>query len=133
MAWRRAQRVWVRAIAALAAPAGALLMAACSGGGGGGAGGSGGCPSDLPPSCPSGAAKYDSTIAPLLKAKCDLCHVPGGLSTPYLQTYDEVYTARSAVLDQVYACKMPPLGYPPLSTTERVELLGWLVCGAPDD
>jgi len=28
---------------------------------------------------------------------------------------------------------MPPVGYPPLTTTEREELLGWLVCGAPDD
>jgi len=134
METRRAHGVWVRALVALAVPAGALLATGCSGGGTGGAGGSSSaCPSDLPPSCPSDAAGYEATIAPLLKKKCNFCHEPGGPSALYFSTYDEVYTQRSTVLDQVYACKMPPVGYPPLSLTEREQLLGWLVCEAPDD
>jgi hypothetical protein len=114
---------------------GAALAAGCTAGSGGaGAGGSGGgCPNDLPASCPADAADYQATVAPILAAKCGMCHLPGGPSVHYLQTYAEVYALRGPTLDQVYACKMPPVGYPQLTEAERVELLGWLVCGAPDD
>src|SRR6185437_15352100 len=86
-----AHRFWVRAVVALAAPAGALLVAACGGSGGAGGAGGGACPSDLPPSCPSDAANYKATIVPLLKTKCEICHEPGGPSVNYLQTYAEVH------------------------------------------
>ena len=45
--------------------------------------------------------------------------------------YDQVYSQRSQILNQVYACKMPPDGAEPLSPEERKTLLTWLVCGAP--
>ena len=110
----------------------AALAAGC-GDGTSAAGTTGGCPNDLPASCPADAPGYKATIAPLLAASCVSCHSPTGTSVHYLQTYAEVSTLAGATLDQVYACKMPPVGYPELSATERAELLGWLVCGAPDD
>jgi hypothetical protein len=109
---------------------GAVLAAGC---------GSGGaedpCPADLPSSCPADAAGYKATIAPMLAELCVPCHSQGGPSVHLLQTYAEVSALRGSVLDQVYACKMPPAGsgYPALTTTQRLALLGWLVCGAPDD
>ncbi len=91
------------------------------------------CPSDLPMSCPAGAAGYQATIAPLIESRCMPCHGPGGASGHLLQTYQEVYDLRGVVLDQVYSCRMPQAGATPLTSTERAALLGWLVCGAPND
>jgi uncharacterized membrane protein len=105
----------------------AAIAAGCSGGGGSS------CPNDLPAACPANAAGYTATIAPLLAERCVACHSPGGTSAHYLQTYAEVSNLAGPVLDQVYACRMPPADYPALTETERQDLLGWLVCGAPDD
>jgi hypothetical protein len=33
----------------------------------------------------------------------------------------------------VHACLMPPATSPQPPETDRVALLGWLVCGAPDN
>jgi len=105
-----------------------LALAAC----GGGSGSS--CPNDRPTSCPSPAPSYQSSIAPLISAHCLVCHSPGGqeASFPFV-TYQEVFTERSPILDQVFACNMPPSGQPQLSTQERTQLLTWLVCGAPNN
>jgi uncharacterized membrane protein len=112
---------------------GAALAAGCSGSTDGGSGTSGTCPDDLPSSCPADVASYQTTVAPILAAKCVACHGPGGQSVHYLQTYAEVQSLAGSTLDQVYACKMPPVGYTQLTATERTELMGWLVCSAPDN
>lgn len=104
-----------------------VLAAACGGD-------DGSCPNDLPASCPSGAPGYAATIAPLVQARCATCHAPGGQAADRpLDTYDDVFARRSAVLNQVYGCKMPPAGSPQPTAEERSDLLAWLVCGAPDD
>ena len=110
----------------------AALAAACSNGTSP-SGTGGGCPDNLPATCPANAAGYHATIAPVLAQSCGACHMPGGPSVHYLQTYAEVSALAGPVLNQVYACKMPPVGYPALSPAARADLLGWLVCGAPDD
>lgn len=124
-----------------------LLLAACgdtegSTAGGGasssantsGAGGSSSCPDDLPESCPSPAPGWAKDIAPVIEARCASCHVQGGVAAdkPFTN-HDQVFSRKGAVLNQVYACKMPPEGATPLSTVERLALESWLVCGAPDD
>lgn len=110
----------------------AAAMAACtSTPGTGGTGG--GCPNDLPASCPPGAAEYAATIAPLISSKCMPCHAPGGEGGRELDTYATVSGVKSTVLTQVYGCRMPPAGATPLTEAEREELLGWLVCGAPNN
>ena len=95
---------------------------------------SGDCPNDLPKSCPSPAPSYQANVAPIINLRCVTCHSPGGqeASRP-LQTYSQVYSERSAVLNQVYACNMPPGSAAQPTEQEREALLGWLVCGAPQN
>jgi hypothetical protein len=66
------------------------------------------CPNDLPPAAP-GAPELSGDGRPIINLRCVTCHSPGGqeASRP-LQTYSQVYSERSAVLNQVYACNMPP-------------------------
>lgn len=92
------------------------------------------CPNDLPPSCPSPTPSYQSTVAPIINLRCVTCHSPGGqeASRPFL-TYSQVYSERSAMLNQVYACNMPPSSAAKPTEEERQALLAWLVCGAPQN
>ena len=100
---------------------------------GSGTGGAGSCPNDLPAACGT-APSYQATVAPIINARCLTCHSPGGQqsSLPF-QTYSQVYTQRSAILNQVYSCNMPPVPNPRPTEQERQELLMWLVCGAPQN
>ena len=98
---------------------------------GGGAAGS--CPSDLPKTCPSAAPSYRSDVLPILSESCTYCHSPTGIGGYSETTYAEVYQQRSAILDQVYSCLMPPASYGPLTAGQRETLLAWLVCDAPDN
>jgi hypothetical protein len=93
------------------------------------------CPSDLPAACPSPAPGYDASVGPLLAGRCGGCHGDGGIEVNQhdLRTYDAVYRQRSSVLTQVYGCLMPPADAAPLTPGERAALLGWLVCGAPNN
>ncbi len=96
------------------------------------------CPNDLPSSCPVPTPSYASDVQPIIAQRCVICHESGGLEVaPFdLGTYSDVFTDRSAVLDQVYACAMPRVdsaGALPLTESERTTLLGWLVCGAPQN
>jgi len=90
------------------------------------------CPNDLPNSCPSTAPSYRSDIVPILKADCIHCHSPTGVGGYSETTYADVYEQRSAILDQVYSCLMPPASYS-MAIQQRETLLAWLVCGAPDN
>ncbi len=91
------------------------------------------CPNDLP-ACPAPPPSWSGAVSGIVGARCATCHAPGGLAAEKpLTSYTEVFPRRSAVLNQVYACLMPMTPDPPLSTDERQALLGWLVCGAPDN
>jgi hypothetical protein len=91
------------------------------------------CPTGNLPTCPSsGAPSYATDVAPIFAQQCVTCHSAGGQepSTP-LGTYADVYMYRSPVLDQVDACLMP-LGTS-LAPADRITLLTWLLCGAPNN
>ncbi|MGO9064848.1 MAG: hypothetical protein ACLQIH_08935 [Myxococcaceae bacterium] len=95
------------------------------------------CLNDLPASCPTPIPSYSTSVSGIINQTCVVgCHTPdsgnNGADIP-LNTYEEVYSQRSAVLNQAYECFMPPAGYPPLTATQREQLFGWLVCGAPDN
>jgi hypothetical protein len=93
------------------------------------------CPNDLPASCPANVPSFSQTIQPLMQSECGTCHSPGG-SAPdrSFSSYADGYAQRSAFLDQVYACKMPPAGaVEGLSKESRDLILTWLVCNAPDN
>ncbi|MEP7122242.1 MAG: hypothetical protein ABJE95_15080 [Byssovorax sp.] len=119
-----------------------VMLAACgetsgstsSTGGTGGGGGGASCPNDLPASCPVPAPKWGADVAPVIEARCAVCHAMGGVAADKpLTTYAEVFSRRGAILNQVHACKMPQAGSTQLTAAERAALQGWLVCGAPDD
>jgi uncharacterized membrane protein len=104
----------------------ALLCAACGGP-------DVSCPNDSL-ACPSPAPSYSTSVSAIFQNRCLSCHSPGGqaASKPFT-TYQEVYSNRSAILNQVYACRMPLAGAPQPTLQERTQLLGWLVCGAPNN
>jgi hypothetical protein len=92
------------------------------------------CPNDLPASCVMPIPSYATTVSPIFNAYCTTCHSPGGQESSFpLQTYDEIYSIRGEVLDQIYSCRMPLSGEPAPTTDERQALLMWLVCGAPEN
>ncbi len=118
------------------------LGAGCSTSTGGG-GGSNPCPNDLPASCPTPAPSYAADVVPVIQQYCFPCHASGGIEAQHFDysTYAGVYASRAVVLTQVNDCLMPPSapvpgvdgGTTPLTIEARLALLGWLVCGAPDN
>jgi hypothetical protein len=108
-----------------------LLLAACGGGGGGGGTT---CPNDLPRTCPNPAPSYSSQVVPVLQNYCTKCHSAGGIEAAIpLTDYQHVFQYRQVILDQVYHCVMPVPPNPVPNSADRAVLLGWLVCGAPNN
>src|SRR5215471_13816024 len=103
----------------------AIVLAACTDGGSSGTGDGGmSCPNDLPMSCPSHVPSYKSDVAPLFTSFCNFCHTPGGKAGDKpLVTYPEVKSLEMSCLNQIYSCRMPPSGSPPLDEAERQTLL----------
>jgi len=93
------------------------------------------CPSDLPASCPADAPSWSKEISDVIARRCLGCHGDGGVAsvTRDFTTYDKVFVQRSPILNQVYACQMPPSDAAPLTDAERADLLAWLVCRAPNN
>jgi len=117
--------------------AGALYLGAACGGHGAAPTPDGGCPMDLPASCPDPAPSYSTQVSGIIQSYCVPCHSPTGVesSLPFV-TYDDITGTPGRFTDmlgQVHACRMPPpdAGQPP--EADRVALLGWLVCGAPNN
>lgn len=125
----------------LVAPAlAAALLVACPGSsGGGGDDDAGGdaptCPRDLPDACPSPPPSFKGEIAGIIARRCGACHTDGGVAQPThdFSTYEKIAAQRSAMLNQVYGCRMPPADASAPDPAERAALLGWLVCRAPDN
>ena len=103
----------------------------------------GGCPNDLPTpaACDGGVPSYQGQVKNLFGALCVVCHSQGtavGAAWP-MYDYNWVSSNQSSVLDDIYACRMPPPdagpGQPALvvSETQRQLMLAWLVCGAPSN
>ena len=95
------------------------LVCAC------GAEGNGTCATtDVPTACPaSGSPSYSKDVAPILSAQCNGCH---GFSS-----YASASSSKSSIQSRVANCNMPQGGA--LSAAERSTLLGWTVCGAPNN
>jgi len=91
------------------------------------------CPNDLPASCPSMVPSYKTDIAPILATYCVTCHSPTGVAGYPEVTYADVSKQASSILDTVYQCTMPPIGSSQLTVQQRVTLMDWLVCNAPDN
>jgi hypothetical protein len=93
------------------------------------------CPQDLPSSCLTPPPSFKSDVEPILERRCWACHTDGGVaaSAHDFSTYAHVFAQRTEMLDQVYACRMPPEGADAPTPEERAKLLGWFVCKAPNN
>jgi hypothetical protein len=89
---------------------------------------------------------YASTIAPLIKTRCSPCHFPGGISSQIydLSTYKGVQNAGTAIINELYDCKMPPVqglpqysiapgSVPGITVEQASTLVDWIACGTPDN
>jgi hypothetical protein len=92
------------------------------------------CPNDLP-TCANNAPSYKADIAPIMERRCLDCHADAGspASSKNFSDYDHVFAQRSAILNNVYACKMPKKPAAPLAPEDRQKLLLWLKCNAPNN
>ena len=95
----------------------------------------GSCPNDWPTSCPSPAPSYDAVVSQIFHTRCVTCHFTGSTITARaFDTYANVSLDQQPIFYQVSQCLMPyPDGGNPLTTAERQALLGWIVCGAPNN
>jgi hypothetical protein len=95
------------------------------------------CPDDVPASCPTPEPSYSKDVAPLLARRCVPCHFPGGIEAPThdFSKYDVVHTQKGSIVTQIHSCLMPPADAGATAPTpdERAVLLGWIVCGAPQN
>jgi hypothetical protein len=114
----------------------AMAGVACSGSSSssGGATGESSCPNDLP-ACPaSSPPSYQTDVQPVIKERCTACHFAGStIAKLDFTSYPSVYQNRGPILDQLYACNMPPSTAPAPTPAERATLLTWLVCGATNN
>ncbi len=95
-------------------------------------------PEDVPSSCPTPAPTYSQDVLPILERTCLPCHSPqwpDEFNPPDLAGYDRVYEMRGTVQYSIAGCWMPDeaAGGVPLTEPERQAIMGWIVCGAPDD
>jgi hypothetical protein len=98
----------------------------------GDAGGAAAC--SVASGCPStGAPSYATEILPIFQQACLGCHSPSGTAGYDESSYAKVFAQRSAILDQVNDCMMPPLNGPVLTAAQRVAMTAWLECGAPNN
>ena len=92
------------------------------------------CPADEPSSCPASAPSYTNDVAPLIQQYCvNQCHNPAGSASTPLASWGAIHTDQQTVLDEIYSCMMPQAGAPVPTTAERVTLLTWFACGAPNN
>jgi len=93
------------------------------------------CPQDLPASCPARVPSYQTDVEGIIASKCNGCHTDGGVGSSKFDfsTYASVYADRSSMLNQIYACRMPPPDAGALTPDERALLLAWFVCHAPNN
>jgi hypothetical protein len=86
------------------------------------------------PACSPTPPSYQQSVAPLIQRLCVPCHFPGNtLSSLDFSDYAGVHANYGAMLNQLYACNMPPSDAGQPSVDERELLLTWLVCRAPDN
>lgn len=92
------------------------------------------CPDVQPSACPTPIPSFAAEVNGIIQQRCSTCHNPAGPNPDRVFTsYARIYAQRSAILDQTVACRMPPAGAPALTGPERVALVDWLACRAPEN
>jgi hypothetical protein len=96
---------------------------------------------DLPFQPPFPSISYSTEIAPLLLAKCVICHSPGNIAPWAMTNYDVVALSAASIRNEVMSRHMPPWHADPhyqvftndssLTTQELRKLVQWIDEGAP--
>lgn len=92
------------------------------------------CTVTAPATCPDPPVRY-ADVAPILNQRCvETCHDGQTAAGPWpLTDYPHVADWADAVRDQVLFCTMPPVDAGvPISDAERLAILNWVRCGAPE-
>lgn len=89
------------------------------------------CTVTPPTACPEPAPTY-ADVAPILEARCVLCHsgIPEG---PWpLTSYPHVADWKNEIRAEVSKCTMPPpAAKVAITDAERETILAWILCGMP--
>jgi hypothetical protein len=91
------------------------------------------CTATMPPSCPSSIPHY-ADVAPILEKSCVPCH-PGPVGSPQwpLTVYGDIAPWAGVIQDEVCGNTMPPLdGGVAITQPDRLTILDWVQCGAPE-
>jgi hypothetical protein len=94
-----------------------------------------GCAVAVPSACPDPAPSYKDSVSSIFASYCMPCHFPGGMASDKLfDSYTHVRAvSKPTLITKVSTCAMPPQCAPQPSSAERLELLQWLVCAAPNN
>ena len=95
--------------------------------------------SPAPSTCPDPAPSYANQVNVIIQTYCatSACHSPTGIEAALsFATYGDIHDNAGRSLDmfqQLRACRMPLPPAPAPPEADRVALLGWLLCGAPNN
>lgn len=87
-----------------------------------------------PPACEGVAKKFANDVNPIIQTFCNqaACHNPGSTNGPGpLTNYNEIFSARARIRDQVQAGLMPQNAS--LTTAQKNTIICWIDNGAPND
>lgn len=92
------------------------------------------CSVVAPDTCPTAVPSYAHDVQPILDAKCNGCHT-GAAGEPWaLTNYPDVEAWALSISFDLTRCTMPPADAgADLTQAELASLLGWIVCGAPNN
>jgi hypothetical protein len=135
-------RTFVPALMALAAGAAGLVLVACSSSSPSPANEAANvenaivsvCTATTPPTCDGGGVPRYADVTPILVKGCIPCHPgpPGATQWP-LTDYSDIQPWASVILDEVCGSEMPPEdGGIAITEADRLTLLNWAQCGAPE-
>lgn len=95
------------------------------------------CNVTRPAECPSDAPTY-ADVEPIFQERCVGCHTGDGTSVDCptcwgLTNYEDIEHWSDPIRDAMLECEMPPVSSgKTMTTTERMEILEWIRCGAPE-
>jgi hypothetical protein len=91
------------------------------------------CTATMPPSCPASTPHY-ADVEPILEKSCVPCH-PGPAGSPQwpLTVYGDIAPWAGVIQDEVCGNTMPPVdGGIGIDQSDRLTILDWVQCGAPE-
>jgi hypothetical protein len=92
------------------------------------------CTVVAPDTCPTAVPSFANDVMPILNARCNGCHT-GAAGEPWaLTNHADVEAWALSISFDLTRCTMPPADAgADLTKAELAAVLGWIVCGAPDN